>query len=258
MRLRRWTRDGAWVPTYGWWPHPDEYSVTVILTPYHAAVAGGKRFEFILRGYAGSADPLWEHEVGCVQLGEQRAVRLEELGVPPPPGPEGGVLEQVGNCLDRGPGSGVPYFTMWIDARGHDGGGYIIPTIPIRGAAKPVQRDDVQVIPGIVVNSDTATEVVLANPLGGAAEATLTVTSVSGLRAESDAFEIAAWSAWRGDLGRHVTKARRLLADDNGVGSLSIRSTHKLLPYFGFRHQGGPVLSMDHAAPIFAGSGFAA
>jgi hypothetical protein len=44
---------------------------------------------------------------------------------------------------------------------------------------------------------------------------------------------------------------RRLL-EPSGVGGLAVYSSHKVLPFYGFRQNGGPVTSMDHSAPIFA------
>lgn len=45
---------------------------------------------------------------------------------------------------------------------------------------------------------------------------------------------------------------RRMLAEDGGVGSAVVYSSHKVLPYFGPRGNGMPLSCMDHAAPIFA------
>ena len=59
-------------------------------------------------------------------------------------------------------------------------------------------------------------------------------------------------SAWRGSLSNELPRVRQLLAQDGGIGSLAVYSSHKLLPYFGFRRPGQPLVSMDHSAPIFA------
>ena len=40
---------------------------------------------------------------------------------------------------------------------------------------------------------------------------------------------------------------RQLLAQDGGVGSLAVYSSHKLLPYFGFTRPGHPLVCMDHS-----------
>ena len=48
----------GWLPCYAWWPRPEDYAVTVVLTPYHATVEPDAVFRFVLRGYAGSPEPL--------------------------------------------------------------------------------------------------------------------------------------------------------------------------------------------------------
>jgi hypothetical protein len=222
----------------------------VLLTPYHATVDPRAEFEFVLRGYHGSSEPLWERVVGRARFGEQFAVRLEELELPAPPEPHGAILEIHSVRLDREPKQ--PEFVgMWIDAQGRDGGGYLIPTIPIRGAKKTVARDDLQVVPGIIVNPEVDSEVLLLNATDLPTEARLVVHSPDGLSADGPALALGAWSAWRGSVAGAVPRSRRLLEASEGVGSLSIHSGLKVLPYFGFRGQGRPVVSMDHSAPIF-------
>jgi hypothetical protein len=239
-----------WLPSYAWWPPPQDYSVTVVLTPYHATVDPRAEFEFVLRGYQGSSEPLWEREVGRARFGEQFGVRLDDLDLPEPPDSHGAILEIHSVRLDREPKQ--PEFVgMWVDAQGRDGGGYLIPTIPIRGAKKMIARDDLQVVPGIIVNREIDSEVLLLNATDRPTEARLVAHSLDGLRAEGAPFELGPWSAWRGSVAGAVPPARRLLAASDGLGSLSIYSDLKVLPYFGFRGPGRPVVSMDHSAPIF-------
>jgi hypothetical protein len=141
---------------------------------------------------------------------------------------------------------------MWIDARGRDGGGYLIPTVPIQGASKKLARDDLQVVPGIVSSPEVESEVLLLNPTDEATRARLVVSSPDGLVSEGQPFEVGAWSAWHGTLGANVPRVRRLLGPSDGVGSLAIYTGRKLLPFFALRRRGQPVTSFDHAAPIFA------
>lgn len=244
--------ESPWLPAYGWWPPPSDYDVTAILTPYHSAIEPEARFRFVLRGYAGSPEPVWEHDVGILPLGRQRGIRLDAISVPPPPEPEGGVLEVHAVRLDRQPKGTIGFNGMWIDAVGRRGGGYVIPTIPIRGQRKVVKRDDLQVIPGVIASREVETELVLLNVIDEQVEVRLVVSTPDGLVTETDRFEVGPWSAWRGDLSDEIPRLRRMLLDSDGVGSLSIFSNHRLLPYFGFRKGGNPVVSMDHSAPIFA------
>lgn len=240
-----------WLPAYGWWPPPSEFDTTVLLTPFHASVQPRASFSFAIRGYSGSSEPIWEYEVEDVPLGEDVGVCLKDLGVPEPP-LEGAILEVHGIRIDRPPKKGTGFVGMWIDAQARGGGGYIIPTIPIRAQAKAIQRDDVQVLPGILASDDMETELVLLNVVDEPTEVRLVATSASGLVSEGKPITVSPWTAWRGSLCRTVPRLRRLLSDDGGVGSLAIHSSHRLLPYFGFRRDGGPVLSFDHTAPIFA------
>lgn len=240
-----------WLPAYAWWPHPDEYDATVVCTPYHAAVEPEAVFSFYVRGYVGDNQPVWEHYTGPLALGEDRAVRLADLRVPDPPA-EGGILEVHGIRHDRRPRKGVGFIGMWVDAQAPRGGGYVVPTIPIRGQAKAIQRDDLQVVPGVISDAETDTELVLLNVVDEPTEVVLTAISPDGLTAASAPFSLAPWTAWRGALQQTVPRVRRLLAGSGGVGSLTIQSSHKLLPYFGFRTHGGPLLCLDHTAPIFA------
>jgi len=221
------------------------------MSPYHAAVEPDAVFHFTLRGYLGSSEPLWEYEVGELALGEEGAVRLADLGVDPPT-PDGGILEVHGVRLDRDPRQGVGFVGQWIDAETADGGGYIIPTIPIRAQGKGIQRDDLQVVPGIEVSADVTTELLLLNVVDEPTTVRLVAASTEGLTAEAPEFTIDPWSARRVDLRRAIPRVRRLLEGSSGVGSLAIYSTHRLLPYFGYRQGGGPLLSLDHTAPIFA------
>jgi len=242
-----------WLPSYGWWPDPDELSTTVVLSTHHATAAPEGEFDVTLRGYADSSEPVWERYVGLLKHGEERAVRLDDLDLPKPPDWRGGVLEVHPIRLDRPPKKNVSFVGMWIDAKGRDGrGGYMIPTIPIRGQKKIVKRDDLQVVPGIVSSKDVETEIVLLNPIEAPTGARLVASSAGGLVLEGDWFEIPAFGAWRGRLGDELPRVRRLLDQDGGIGSLAVYSSHKILPYFGFRRAGQPLVSMDHAAPIFA------
>jgi hypothetical protein len=243
--------NAVWLPTYGWWPPPGDFDLSVILTPFHAAVEPEAEFSFTLRGYAGSHDPVWEHDPGTLRLGEDAVVRLADLELPGPP-PGGGILEVHGIRHDKPPRTGTGFVAMWLDAQAPGGGGYICPTIPIRAQAKAIARDDLQVVPGIVASADTVTELVLLNVVDEPTEVRLVASSVDGLISEAKPFTIAPWTAWRGDLGTVVPRLQRLLAGADGVGSLAIHASHRLLPYFGFRYGAGPLLSLDHTAPIFA------
>ena len=241
-----------WLPSYAWWPHPDEFSLTVVLSTHHATVDAQAEFRAFLRGYAGSSEPLWTHDVGALRQGEELAVELEKFDLPPPPESAGGILEVHVIRLDRPPTRSVDWVGMWVHAEGREGGGYLIPTIPMRGQEKKVLRDDLQVIPGVMSSPEVETELVLLNPIDAATKVQLTVSSAEGLVLSGGWFTIEPWSAWRSSLSNELPRVRRLLAQDGGVGSAAVYSTHKLLPYFGFRRPGRPLSSMDHAAPIFA------
>jgi hypothetical protein len=241
----------AWRPTYGWWPDPADYDVNVVLTPYHWAKDESTEFWFALRGWAGGDEPVWEHEVGFVRYGDQVSVRLSDLDVPPPPERHGGLLEIDGVRLDKEPGRDAKFIGMWIDAHGTDGGGYIIPTVPIVGATKKVARDDVQVAPGVLVGDGVDTELLLLNPIDREIDVRLVVASPDGLTDESKPFKVAGRSACHGTLSQRVIRSRRLLEASDGLGSLAIYTSHRLLPFFGFRQGDGPLLALDHTAPIF-------
>lgn len=241
----------GWLPSYAWWPPSEEYSLTVISTPYHATVEPEAEFRFVLRGYAGSVRPVWERDLGVVPFGRELATRLDDLDLPPAP-EHGGILELHSIRLDKEPARGSKFIGMWIDAQGRDGGGYLIPTIPIQGARKRLARDDLQVVPGIVASADQDSEILLLNPTDSATTGRLAVSSPDGVRAEGRPFEVGPWSAWRGSLSANVPRVRRLLEASDGVGSLAIYTGRKLLPFFALRRRGEPVSSYDHAAPIFA------
>jgi len=240
-----------WLPSFGWWPHPSDYAVSVILSTHHATVDPGGEFHVTLRGYTGSSEPAWEHEVGHMQHGEERVVPLAELDLPEPPA-SGGVLEVHTIRLDRMPKKPVAFVGMWIDAQGTNGGGYLIPTIPIRGAAKALKRDDLQVAPGVMSSRDVETELLVLNVIEEPVDFRFVAVSAGGLMAEGGSITVSPWSAWHGDLGDEVPRVRRLLAQDGGVGSLAVYSSHRILPYFGLRRAGQPITCLDHMAPIFA------
>lgn len=241
----------SWLPTYAWWPPSAEFDATVVLSSFQAASAPGAEFSVTLRGYAGSPRPLWEHDGGLLAFGEQRSIRLRDLDVDAFCGPAGGILEVHVIRLDREPAKQPAVLGMWVDAVGVRGGGYLIPTTPIRGAAKVVSRDDLQVIPGIVCTNDVETELLLLNPIDRPTTVKLVASSLDGLTAESESFELEPWGVWRGSANSAIRHLRRLLVTSGGVGSLAVYSSHKVMPFFGFRSQGGPVTSMDHAAPMF-------
>lgn len=256
---------GRWLPTYGWWPHPDRFQASVVISPYHSTLEHDDkaRFATVVRGYAGSGTPVWEHDLGVQRIGEERVLVLSELDVPPPPD-SGAILEVHTVREDREPtrrrdrlrpwrqyGS-VQAIGMWIDAVSPDGGGYVIPTQPIRGAKKLIARDDVQVVPGVIATGDVDTDLLLLNVIGEPVEVRLVASSPEGLVQESAPLELGPYSAWYGSLRRTVPRVRRLLESSDGVGSLAVYSNHRLLPHFAFRRNGGPVGSMDHTAPIFA------
>jgi len=239
------------LPSFGWWAHPRDYALTVVLSTHHATVDPEAEFHVTLRGYSGGSDPVWQHEVGYLDHGAEKAVLLDELDLPEPPD-AGGVLEVHTIRLDSEPRNVIGFVGMWIDARGRDGGGYLIPTIPIRGASKVVKRDDLQVIPGIMSSREIETELVVLNVVENPVEVRLVASSAGGLVAEGDWFTIDPWAAWHGKLSNELPRVRQLLAQDGGIGSLAVYSSHRVLPYFGFRRAGQPLVSMDHSAPIFA------
>jgi hypothetical protein len=241
-----------WLPSFGWWPHPDEFQLSIILSSHHASVDPESEFDVVLRGYADGPDSLWEHEVGRIRHGEDHVVDLDALDLPEPPRANGGIVEVHAIRRDRPPKANVGFVGMWIEAVGRDGGGYLIPTIPIRGQKKMVKRDDLQVIPGVVSSREVETEIVVLNPIDDVTEARLVASSAGGLVLEGDWFAIGPWAAWRGSLSNELTRVRQLLEQDGGVGSLAVYSSHKVLPYFGFRRPGHPLVAMDHSAPIFA------
>lgn len=243
--------DGQWLPSFGWWAPPSEYGLTVVLSTHHATVQEEARYHVTLRGYAGSPIPVWEREVGILEHGEERAVVLDELDLPDPP-PHGGVLEVHAIRLDKPPKDTVGFVGMWIDAQGRDGGGYLIPTIPIRGASKVVKRDDLQVIPGVLSSKEVETEVLVLNVVEQPVDIRLVASSASGLVLESEWITMEPWSAWYGSLSDVLPRVRRMLAEDGGVGSLAVYSSARVLPYFAFRRPGQPIVSLDHSAPIFA------
>jgi hypothetical protein len=224
-----------------------------MVSPYHSALETDEnaRFHTVVRGYAGSGEPVWEHDMGEQGMGEERVLTLSELDVPPPP-EEGAVVEVHTVRLDKLPKNGVAAIGMWVDAVSPDGGGYLIPTQPIRGAVKVIARDDVQVVPGILATDDVDTELLLLNVIGEPVEVRLVASSAEGLTQDSKPFTLGPYSAWYGSLRRTVPRVRRLLETSGGVGSLAIYSNHRLLPHFGFSKNGGPVGSLDHTAPIFA------
>jgi hypothetical protein len=241
-----------WLPGYGWWPPPDELALTVVLSSHHLTVEPQAEFEGFLRGYAGSSEPLWEHEIGGFRHGDEVAVELDSLSIPDPPPGVGGVLEVHVIRLDREPRKGVEALGQWIHAEGRGGGGYIIPTIPIRGQRKDMARDDLQVLPGVMATRNVETEIVLLNPIDAPTEAHLVVSAADGAVLESPPFSIGPWAAWRGSLSGELPRVRQLLASGQGIGGAAVHSSHKLLPYFGFRRDGHPLAALDHGAPIFA------
>lgn len=224
----------------------------MILSTRHASADPESEFDVVLRGYANGPDAAWEHEVGRLRHGDERAVALDALGLPEPPDLAGGILEVHAIRRDQPPKANVGFVGMWIEAVGREGGGYLIPTIPIRGQKKIVKRDDLQVMPGIVSSREIETEIVLLNPIEEPTDARFVASSADGLVLEGGWFTIGSWSAWRGMLSAELPRVRQLLAQDGGIGSLAVYSSHKLLPYFGFRRPGMPLVSMDHSAPIFA------
>jgi hypothetical protein len=240
-----------WLPSYAWWPPADEYGLTIVLSPYHVTTEPQAEFEATLRGYAGPDEPLWEHHTGVYRFGDEVAVELDELDIPGPPGKNGGVVEIHPIRLDRAPTRTVDFLGQWVHAEGRNGGGYIIPTIPVRGQEKNIDRDDLQVLPGVMSSPDVETEIVVLNPIQIPVQARITVSSATGMVVDGDWFTIEPWSAWRSPLSDALPRVRRMLAEDGGIGSAAVYSSHKVLPYFGFRGAGMPLSCMDHSAPIF-------
>jgi hypothetical protein len=240
-----------WLPSYAWWAPPEEYALTVVLSSFHSTTQAEGEFEAYLRGLAGSGEALWEHETGPYRHGDEVAVELDSLDLPAPPSPTGGVIEVHVIRTDRAPERTVDCLGQWVHAEGRDGGGYLIPTIPIRGQEKRVQRDDLQVFPGVMSDRGVETEIVLLNPIDVPTQAHITVSSAGGLVLDTEPFQIGPWSAWRGSLSNELPRVRRMLAEDGGIGSAAVYSSHKILPFFGFRSPGLALTCMDHGAPMF-------
>src|SRR5262249_272807 len=121
-----------WLPSYAWWPPAGEYALTVVLSTHHATVEPGAEFQAFLRGYPGTGEVLWTHDVGNFRFGKELAVELDSLNVPEPPAGAGGILEVHVLRLDCPPTRSVDWVGMWVHAEGRAGGGYLIPTIPMR------------------------------------------------------------------------------------------------------------------------------
>lgn len=239
----------GWLPAYAWWPPTDEFAVTVVLSTHASTVEEEGRYAVTIRAYDGARDPVWEHDAGEISPGQYGSVSLNDLGLPGPNGPHGGILEVHTVRTDAAPDDRSMLW-QWIDAEGIGGGGFLIPCSYLRGAGKFIRRDDLQVAPGVVAGPDLDTDIVLLNPHPTPAAVRLVLAGPDGLSADAS-YEIPPWSTWRDVLTKAVPRSRRLLAPSDGIGSLAIYSPHKIMPFFGTRGARQPVSAMDHTAPIF-------
>ena len=110
--------------------------------------------------------------------------------------------------LDRAPTRTVDFLGQWVHAEGRDGGGYMIPTIPVRGQEKNIDRDDLQVLPGVMSSREVETEIVLLNPIDVAVQARITVSSATGMVVDGGWFTIEPWTAWRSPLSDALPRVR--------------------------------------------------
>jgi hypothetical protein len=179
-------------------------------------------------------------------------VKLADLDIPAPADAHGGVLEVHVVRTDRTPRKQIEALGMWVHAEGPDGGGYLIPTIPIRGQRKDMVRDDLQVLPGVMSSRETETEIVLVNPIDRPTRARITVSSADGLLPTATGSRSAPGRRGAGPLSNELPRAAASRPERRHRQRGGVLVAQAAAVYGFRRDRLAARRDVDHGAPIFA------
>jgi len=125
------------------------------------------------------------------------------------------------------------YNEMWLDYRADDGRmQLVLPTIQFYGSVKRTLGGQSQLWPGLVCSQQLRPQLVMINPYREAVEFTLTALAPDGQRNLGPTLSIGSRSQLRLRLDEQFDDLVGFLASHNGVGTLLINSSYKVVCYF--------------------------
>ena len=125
------------------------------------------------------------------------------------------------------------YNEMWLDYYSDDGlMQLVLPTIQFYGSVKRTLGGQSQLWPGLLCNQQLRPQLVMINPYREAVEFTLTALTPDGQRQLGPTMSIGSRSQLRLRLDRQFDDLVGFLANHNGIGTLLINSSYKVVCYF--------------------------
>lgn len=142
------------------------------------------------------------------------------------------------------------YNEMWLDYHADDGRmQLVLPTIQFYGSVKRTLGGQDQLWPGLLCSEQLRPQLVIINPYREAVEFTLSALTPDGQRNVGRTLSIAAKSQVRLRLDRQFDDLVGFLAGHNGVGTLLIGSSYKMICYFLIENiTTGTISGGDHLA----------
>lgn len=142
------------------------------------------------------------------------------------------------------------YNEMWLDYRADDGRMQVVlPTIQYFGSVKRTLGGQSQLWPGLICTDQLRPQLVIINPYREAVEFTLTALTPDGQRNVGPTSSVRAKSQLRLRLDREFDDLVGFLAPHQGVGTLLINSSYKMICYFLIENIAtGTISGGDHLA----------
>jgi hypothetical protein len=256
-QLQRPARRGSpdWLPVLGWFVEDGQRHSRVNVIPLGNTRDPGERFMALLKFYRGAEEPVFTY-LSDSFAGDQN-FRFEGAQLLTAIGESHfeGIVEITARSLDRPP-THFPWIDSWLEFWSDDGAfsGSVPGFVFKGGTTKRVMSGKWQHWPGVVVNDEYQTSVLLLNYHPRPTRLRLDLFAPSGRRRSSARLEVPARSPGHFALEAHVPDARALLGAEGGIGSLRIWSAYKLPGFVTIGNRNtGVITSFDHTVP-YAGA----
>ncbi len=141
------------------------------------------------------------------------------------------------------------FLECWVDIQSTHGSYLSFPAVPYRGESKQILAPEEKVIPGVVINSELTTRLLVINPTKRPVPWTLTLYNQTGATLKAEA-TVAPWGFCHQAIDAWIPQAADHLA--GGIGAVRVASEVKTLLFFDFvQRSTGVCMGRDHAAPYF-------
>lgn len=201
------------------------------------------------RTNGGPPKAAYEAQYDAVPFASGLRVEMKELITP------GSTFDGIAEVLVEDPHSRPPLpsraniLHSWVYLYSDDGGQFVLsPCYQQKGGMKKLWSSQFQLWPGVVVNDECDSEVILINPYDKRVTALVTVYNPVGDRLSCHGdIQIEPKTYFQGRLADLIPGLAEFLAPWKGIGTLLLDQRYKLNNYVWLRHaKSGHVTCMDH------------